>query len=320
MQNKDRVEIKPYDTNWQNIFEAEAREIKKALEDNCIAIHHIGSTSVPGLAAKPKIDIIAVVSNLFFDKSQLEVIGYKSRGGFNIPLRRSFTIRTTNKNINLHVFEKNDPEIELNLLFRDFLRNNPDARNEYALIKYKLIEEESSHKKTEFFYRGYTLGKNDFIQNIVKKSGFNKLRFLLCTHATEWAASKHFRDTFYFEQHGIDDPYIWTFNHKNHAHLVLYQGVDIIGYAHIQFWPDQRGVIRIITIDEHKRNQNAGTQFLSLIEKWLKSLGVKSIHAESRKTSLRFFLTNGYIEMPFDDPDGHQSDLKSVPVGKIFFS
>ena len=117
MQKIDRVAIKPYDPNWPHIFEKEALIIRQALADNCIAIHHVGSTSVPGLAAKPKIDIIAVVRILFFDKSQLEAIGYKYRGGFNIPLRRSFTIRTVDRNINLHVFEENDPEIELNILF-----------------------------------------------------------------------------------------------------------------------------------------------------------------------------------------------------------
>ncbi|MGI4776008.1 MAG: GrpB family protein [Janthinobacterium lividum] len=57
------------------MFEAAAIEIKKALADNYIAIHRVGSTSVPGLAAKPKIDIIAVVRDLFFDKSLLEAKG-----------------------------------------------------------------------------------------------------------------------------------------------------------------------------------------------------------------------------------------------------
>ena len=266
MQKIDRVEIKPYDANWPNIFEAEAAFIKKSLADNCVAIHHVGSTSVPGLAAKPKIDIIVVVRNLFFDKSQLEAIGYKYRGGFNIPLRRSFTIRTADRNINLHVFEENDPEIELNLLFRDHLRENHSARDEYALLKYKLIAEESSHEKNDSIYRGYTLGKHNFIQSILKKSGFNKHRFVLCTHTLEWAAAKYFRNTYFFDPHGIEDPYTWTFNHEEHAHLVLYQATEIISYAHIQFWPNQRAAIRIIATDENKRNQNSGSVFLALIE------------------------------------------------------
>lgn len=317
MQTIDPVEIKPYDPNWPNAFEKEAALIRQALGDNCIAIHHVGSTSVPGLAAKPKIDIIAVVRNLFFDKSQLEAIGYKYRGGFNIPLRRSFTIRTADRNINLHVFEENDPEIELNILFRDHLRESPSARDEYELLKYKLIAEESSHQKNDSIYRGYTLSKHDFIQSILNQSGFNKHRFVLCTHTTEWNAARHFRNTYFFGPHGIDDPYTWTFNHSEHAHLVLYQGTEIVAYAHIQFWPDKRAAIRIIAADSITRNQSFGSRFLTLIEKWLKSLGVKSIHAESRQSSLRFYLKNGYTEVPFNDPENHESDPNDVPMGKV---
>jgi GNAT superfamily N-acetyltransferase len=97
----------------------------------------------------------------------------------------------------------------------------------------------------------------------------------------------------------------------------LYQGTEIVALAHIQFWPDQRAAIRIIATDENKRNQNFGSSFLALIEKWLRSLGVKSIHAESRKSSLRFYLKNAYTEMPFNDPENHESDPNDVPVGKV---
>ncbi|MDP4832863.1 MAG: GNAT family N-acetyltransferase [Rickettsiaceae bacterium] len=318
MQKIDYIEIKPYDANWPNIFEAEAIEIKKVLVKNCIAIHHVGSTSVPGLAAKPKIDIVAVVRDLFFDKAQLEAIGYKYRGGFNIPLRRSFTARTTDKNINLHVFEETDPEIELNILFRDYLRKASDAREEYALLKYKLLAEDLNHKKNDSIYRGYTLGKHDFIQRILNQSGFNRRRFVICTHYSEWVAAKHFRNACFFDRHD-EDPYTWKFNHSKHAHLVLYQACEIIGYAHIQFWSDQRAAIRIIVVDEGKRNQHAGSQFLALIEKWLKSLGVKSIHAESRPISLRFYLKNDYTKAPFDDPEGHGSNPNDVSVCKILW-
>jgi len=313
---KKIVEIVPYDPNWPNIFKMQGQEIKKALGNNCIAIHHVGSTSVPGLAAKPKIDIIAVVLDLSFPESQLEAIGYAYRGGFNIPLRKCFTIRTTNRNINLHVFEENDPEIELNILFRDYLRKYPDTKDEYSLLKYKLIAEDSNHEKNTSIYQGYTLGKHDFIQNILNKSGFNQHRFVLCTHTAEWDAAKHFRSYYFFGPNNVDDPYTWTFNHPQHKHLVLYKACKIIGYAHIQLWADQRAAMRIIVIDEAKRNNNFGRKFLQLCEKWLKSLGVKSIHAESRQTSLKFYLKNGYTKMPFNDPESHESDPNDIPVGK----
>ncbi len=311
------IQVVPYDPNWPNIFATEAIQIKKDLGDNCIAIHHIGSTAVPGLAGKPQIDIIAVVRDLFFDTAQLEATGYKYRGGFNLPLRRSFDINSETIKFNLHVFAENDPEIELNILFRDYLRKTPAARDEYALLKYKLIAEAANHQKNNSYYTGYTLGKHDCIQNILKKAGFNKYRFVLCTYVKEWDAVKYFRDTYFFGPYGIEDPYTWTFEHKEHAHLVLYKGVDIVGYAHIQFWLDHRVAMRIIAINENNRNQNHGSEFLVFIEKWLKLLGVKSIHVESRQSSLRFYRKNGYIDMPFADPAGHESDPSDIAVGKI---
>jgi len=66
--------------------------------------------------------------------------------------------------------------------------------------------------------------------------------------------------------------------------------------------------MRIIAIDENKRNKNAGGVFLVFIEKCFKLLGIKSIHVESRRSSLRFYLKNGYTKMPFDDPKSHESD------------
>lgn len=83
---KKIIEVVPYDPNWPHIYEKEAALIGQALGGNCLAIHHIGSTAVPGLAAKPKIDIIAVVQDPLLVRDQLEKIGIHYRGEYNIPL------------------------------------------------------------------------------------------------------------------------------------------------------------------------------------------------------------------------------------------
>jgi len=140
---------------------------------------------------------------------------------------------------------------------------------------------------------------------------------LKCNDQTEWNAARNFCNKYIFGTYGIEGPYIWTFNHEEHAHLVLYQGTEIIGYAHIQLWPDNRAAIRIIAVDEDKRNSSAGSRFLTLIEKWLKNLEFRSIHAESRQSSLKFYLKNGYTEMPFNDPEEHESDPSDIAVGKV---
>jgi hypothetical protein len=179
-------------------------------------------------------------------------------------------------NINLHVYEASHPEIELNLIFRDYLRSQPKARDAYACLKQELVQDESSSQKENSAFTNYTLRKGDFIRAILKEAGFNQIRILKCNDQTEWKAARYFRDKYFFGPYGTEDPYTWTFNHLEHVHLILYQGTEIIGYEHIQLWPDHRAAIRIIAVDEDKWNQNAGSRFLALTEKWLKTLALKA--------------------------------------------
>jgi GNAT superfamily N-acetyltransferase len=178
----------------------------------------------------------------------------------------------------------------------------------------------SNHKQEGSIYNGYTLGKNDFMQEIVKLTGFNGLRFVICTHYTELETAKAFRQKYFFDKAGITDPYHWTFNHPEHEHLMLYLGTQIIGYAHIVLWQDMRAGMRIIVIDEPYRKQGLGAKFLALIEKYLRMKGFKSLHAESSPAALGFYRKEGYVDVPFDDPGGYESDEKDTPVGKILRS
>ena len=315
--NLRKVKVVPYDSNWPSLFELESDKIKLALGNSYVAIHHIGSTSVPNLASKPTIDIIAEVKTLAFDHQDLTNLNYEYRGGFNLPLRKSFTYRSSDLNINLHIFEENDPEVELNLLFRDYLRSHTVERNKYAALKYQLLEDEVSHKKNGPMYRGYTLGKNVLIQDILKKSGFNRLRFVLCTHYTEWDATKKFRHKYFFEPNNIEDPYTWTFDHKEHKHFILYKGVNIVGYAHIQLLTDHSAAIRIIVIDEKHRGKDYGKEFMALIEKWLKLQGYKSVHTESSPAALGFYKRLNYEAMLFNDPEARESSPEDIAMGKL---
>jgi hypothetical protein len=83
---------------------------------------------------------------------------------------------------------------------------------------------------------------------------------------------------------------------------VLYKGIQIIGYVHLQHWPNQRAAMRIIVIDEAFGNQKYGSYLLGLCERWLKLQGVKSLHVQSSPQAYNFYCQHGYTEMPFDDP------------------
>src|ERR1700722_8568009 len=252
---KKKVIVTPYNPDWPKIFEIEASKIKKALGPNCLAIHHIGSTSIPGLSAKPVIDIIGVIKDPEKAIEPLEGLGFTYKGEYNIPLRLYFN-RSADININLHVYEEGHPEIELNLLFRDYLRNHPETRDEYAHLKEQLLKEKSSHEKNNSVFTGYNLGKDAFIRRVLKAANFSRLRMMKCTHYIEWDAVKRLRQKYFFDPLSIEDPYTWTFNHQEHVHLVLYLVTEIAGYAHIQLWPDQRAALRILVIDELYRHRD----------------------------------------------------------------
>ncbi|MBA3603674.1 MAG: GrpB family protein [Parachlamydiaceae bacterium] len=191
------------------IFEIEASKICEALGDNCIVVHHVGSTSVPSLSAKPVIDIIGVVKDPEKSIQSLEKIGFKYKSEYNIPMRLYFNRSDGSNGVdtNLHVYEEGHPEIELNLLFRDYLRDHPDARDEYAKLKETLLKEKASYEKTNSIFTGYNLNKNAFIRKILKKASFNRIRIMKCTHYAEWEAAKRLRRKYFFDPLSIDDPY-----------------------------------------------------------------------------------------------------------------
>jgi GrpB-like predicted nucleotidyltransferase (UPF0157 family) len=290
------IKVVPYNPNWPNIFEHEAKHLQKSLGENCLIIHHIGSTSVPGLSAKPIIDILAVVNNINFSWKSLESIGYTGRGEINIPFKLFFKKQLTDEFlVHLHVCESENPEIDLNLKFRDYLRNNPTACNDYAHLKLRLLSDKDLHEKKGKRFTGYNLGKNQFIKDVLRKAGFvqNCIRF--CAHDDEWDTAKQLRQQYFANHANIEDPYIYTFNDPNHTHFVFYQGTKIIGYAHVEHRLEN-SVIHIIVINEAPHCCALTEYFLKLIERWLKQRKVQYVYIETSPKDYEFYLKQGYIK------------------------
>ncbi|MHB9806401.1 GrpB family protein [Pantoea agglomerans] len=133
-----KIIIIDYDINWPAKFEAEKKLIINKLDDCVVDCFHIGSTSVPGLAAKPIIDMLLVVSSLKkLDKHQpaLESLGYVAKGENGISGRRYFYKGIVVRHFHLHAFETNHPEIVRHLLFRDYLQKHPEVVAKYQEIK-----------------------------------------------------------------------------------------------------------------------------------------------------------------------------------------
>lgn len=263
------IQVVPYDPSWPDQYAEEAEAIKTALGNHLIAIHHVGSTAVLGLSAKPKIDIIAEVEDGKSVIEPLSSIDFKYCGEWNIPFKFGFSKRGA-RDVNLHVFEEGHPEIELNLLFRDYLRENEEALNRYAELKRVLLTDEKSLKKQGGQrFSGYNLGKHSFIQEILKKTGFKRLRFLKCSHHDEWSAARKYRQHYFSKEEAAFDPYNFNVNDENDEHFVMYEGTEVIGYAHVQLCVDFRSAIRIMVIDQSKQDSFLELFFVTFIEKWL---------------------------------------------------
>ncbi len=274
------VKVVPYDPKWPEMFALEAQLIKRVLKKNCTVVHHVGSTSIPGMAAKPKIDIIAVVKDSSTINSALESIGYLYKGEYNIPFHSGFSKREPHISVNLHVYEEENPEIILNLLFRDYLRSHIDAFEEYAHLKSHLIDQPSSHQRQGRF-SGYNLGKDQFIKKTLKKAGFKELCLRFCTHHDEWEAAQNFRQHYFLTHLGITDPYPPSFGPKDQIHFVFYQGTEIVGYAHIQLLDTQKAKLNIFIIDDSHLGMGFEKHFLPLCKRWLDRQGLHLISNDS---------------------------------------
>ncbi len=220
---KTKIEVVPYNPDWPKVFKIYEKELKEALRDNCMKVYHVGSTSVPGLCAKPKIDIMCVVKDLQKAIRLLERADYEPRGEFNLPLRLFFRKRYPDS-INLHVVNENSGEIEWNLTFQNYLRDNKKARDLYAKTKLDLVKENpEGFDMLKGFFTEYTVKKGDVILKIAKEAGFSGYRFVIATNYNEIDAYKRLLNL-----ENIDFK-------KNVFNLCLYKGVDIVAAACVEF-------------------------------------------------------------------------------------
>ena len=161
------IVVTDYNPEWERMFEEEARAFREILGDNCVDIQHIGSTAVPGLAAKPVIDIMPVVTSLEeVDKmaGRFIEIGYEYLGEYGIPGRRYLRKGGDERTHQAHIFASTDTDnIARHLLFRDYLRTHEKERDAYGKLKKALA------KKFPYDIESYCDGKEAFVKDIEAK-------------------------------------------------------------------------------------------------------------------------------------------------------
>jgi len=150
------------------MYAQEAYRLCPLMAQNLIALHHIGSTAVPGLAAKPTIDILAVVRDhawLDARTPALELLGYQAKGENGIPGRRYFQKLQGEVHLfHIHAYEAGHADIQRHLNFRDFLQTHLQEAQAYAALKRELAEEHTYEP------RRYTEGKSEFIHAVDRRA------------------------------------------------------------------------------------------------------------------------------------------------------
>ena len=140
-----RVEMVPYSEAWPAWARREIESLIMALGDVLVTVHHMGSTAVPGLAAKPILDLMPVTADISLVDdalSGLERLGYRGWGELGIPGRRYFTKddETGTRLVQLHCFQQGSPHVERHLAFRDYLRAHPGIASAYQDEKMRCAE------------------------------------------------------------------------------------------------------------------------------------------------------------------------------------
>ncbi len=160
---KVEIRIVDYDPEWPKKFEAHAVRIIDALGASALRVEHIGSTSVPGLAAKPIVDILVVVRDSADESDylpRLEAAGYALRVR-EPEWNEHRMFRTAERDAHVHVYSAGCKEVERNLTFRDRLRRDDGDRNRYERTKRELAAQDWPDMNA------YADAKTEFIESIL---------------------------------------------------------------------------------------------------------------------------------------------------------
>ncbi|MFP3389542.1 GrpB family protein [Brevibacillus sp. SIMBA_040] len=133
-----KMTVTLYDETWVHQFFQEAKILRELFGEELIDIHHIGSTAIPGLKAKPIIDMLPVVKDIVRIDTYNEAmrqLGYVPRGEFGLEGRRYFPKGGDNRTHHVHVYQTGHPAIARHLAFRDYLRAHPEVAKAYGALK-----------------------------------------------------------------------------------------------------------------------------------------------------------------------------------------
>jgi len=157
-----KVRLTEYDTRWVKMYEDETRLLKAILGEEIICFEHFGSTAVPGMKAKPVIDMMIMVRDIeTIDRfsTRMVSLGYDAAGEWGIPGRRLFRKGGEQRTHHIHIYQWNNPHISRHLIVRDYLRIHPEEVKRYNAMKEELAQR---YEDTS----GYSQAKKPFVQDM----------------------------------------------------------------------------------------------------------------------------------------------------------
>ncbi|WP_409340797.1 GrpB family protein [Paenibacillus sp. MBLB4367] len=163
------VTVVEYDPKWVKMFEALRDFVAPSISDIVLTIDHVGSTSVPGLPAKPIVDMDVVVAtrdDVQIAIEKLAALGYVHEGDFGIEGREAFVPPSGVPWHHLYVCTVDNAEYKRHIMFRDYLRSHAQEAEEYGKIKLKLAQQFHNDRKA------YTNAKTDFVEGILTRTGW----------------------------------------------------------------------------------------------------------------------------------------------------
>lgn len=163
------IRVEPHRDSWKQDYELEAVKIRAALSGTLVILHHIGSTAIPGIYAKPIIDILAEVISLEAldaNPDGMRALGYEAMGEFGIPGRRYFRKDDSDgvRTHHVHAFAHRSLQIARHLAFRDYLIAHPETAQAYSELKRNLVP------KCNGDIEAYMAGKDPFIKEVERKA------------------------------------------------------------------------------------------------------------------------------------------------------
>jgi GrpB-like predicted nucleotidyltransferase (UPF0157 family) len=158
------VEVVDYDPTWPEEFELLKSRVAATLGDDLIVVEHVGSTAVPGLAAKPVVDLYVAVVDIDHASALLRTVGYEPEGELGVPGRVGFAWPEGERRHHLYICRADDAGLESVVRFRDYMRTHDREASEYGELKRELATRHRNDRDA------YAAGKSDFIAAVLERA------------------------------------------------------------------------------------------------------------------------------------------------------